>query len=189
MQVTPTLTLQSVLYVPSFSYNVLYISSLTSSSNCSVSFTHNHCVIQDVSKGMQIGMGKRVGNLYVLDLAQSSALQSSVSSVIVSDVWHCRPGYLGPEKLKILSSTLYMKFVLPKVCDVYPLSKQKRLSFTPSSHIADSIFDLIHCDICCPFNPVTIHGHKYFLTIVDDCSRFVRTYLLVSKSGFTFTHK
>lgn len=162
IQVTPTLTLHSVLHVPSFSYNLLSISSLTSSSNCLVSFTHAHCLIQDASKGIQIGMSRRVGNLYVLDHAPASVSFSSISSVIGSDIWHNRLSHLGPKKLSIFSSSLPMKTVPSKVCEICPISKQKRLGFTSSDHIADSIFDLIHCDIWGPFNPVTVYGHNIF---------------------------
>lgn len=45
LQVTHTLTLHSVLHVPSFSFNLFSVSSLTSSNKCSVSFTHEHCLI------------------------------------------------------------------------------------------------------------------------------------------------
>lgn len=182
VQVTPTLTLHSVLHVPTFSYNLLSVSSLTSSSSCSVTFSHNHCLIHDAFKGKQIGIGWRICNLYVLELSPPTPNPSSASAsaVIGSNVWHSRLGHLGPDKLKLLSSSL--KVVTNTPCDVCPLSKQKRLSYPLSSHIADSVFDLIYCDIWEPFHPVTIHGHKYFLTIVDDCSRCVWTYLLESKT-------
>lgn len=186
VQLTPNLILDSIFHVPSFSYNLLSVTTLTSSSNCSVSFTHDHCVIQDASKGMSIGMGRRIGNLYVLEPAQSSVSLSSsslpsVSSVINSDIWHCRLGHLGSEKLKLLSSSIPMKNVTNKICEVCPLAKQKRLCFPHSDSIATSVFDLIHCDIWGPFTLVTVLNEKYFLTIVDDCSRFVWTYLLKQK--------
>lgn len=43
-------------------------------------------------------------------------------------------------------------------------------------------FDLLHLDVWGSFNPATINGHKFFLTIVDDYSRFTWVYLLQSKS-------
>nr|GLL38011.1 uncharacterized protein LOC109150247 [Ipomoea trifida] len=43
-------------------------------------------------------------------------------------------------------------------------------------------FDLLHMDIWGPYKVATIHGHLYFLTIVDDHSRAVWVHLLRKKS-------
>ena len=67
-------------------------------------------------------------------------------------------------------------------CEICPLAKQKRLPFTPSSHVSSHYFDLIHCDLWGPFSTPTIDGCKFFLTIVDDCSRCTWVYLLKHKS-------
>lgn len=179
---TPTLTFHSVFFVSELSYNLLSISALTSSTSCSVSFSHTGCIIQDVSTEMKIGMGKRYGNLYVLEIASPCNSDSSVNLVISSDIWHSRLGHLGFEKLKLLSSTLSLKSLSHNVCDICPLAKQKHQPYHASLSHVDNIFDLIHCDVWGPFNPVSVTGHKYFLTIVDDHSRFVWTYLLSSKS-------
>lgn len=48
--------------------------------------------------------------------------------------------------------------------------------------MCSSIFDLIHCDIWGPFYVSTLNGFKYFLTIVDDCSRCTWVYLMKLKS-------
>jgi len=41
---------------------------------------------------------------------------------------------------------------------------------------------LIHVDIWGPYSIPSIHGHKYFLTIVDDYSRYTLIFLLKQKS-------
>lgn len=41
---------------------------------------------------------------------------------------------------------------------------------------------MIHSDICGPIDPPTTEGEMYFVTIVDDHSRFVETHLLKYKS-------
>jgi len=43
-------------------------------------------------------------------------------------------------------------------------------------------FDLIHVEIWGPYSIASIHGHKYFLTIVDDYSRYAWIFLLKQKS-------
>ena len=67
-------------------------------------------------------------------------------------------------------------------CDICPLAKQKRLPFNISTTISNECFDLLHCDIWGPFFVPTIHGCRFFLIIVDDCSRCTWVYLLKHKS-------
>ena len=59
------------------------------------------------------------------------------------------------------------------VCDICHFAKQKHLYFSPSASHASSNFELLHLDIWGPLSVSSIHGHIYFLTIVDDHSRFL----------------
>ena len=43
-------------------------------------------------------------------------------------------------------------------------------------------FDLMHCVIWGPYHTPTYGGHKYFLTLVDDNTRFTWRYLVKQKS-------
>lgn len=52
------------------------------------------------------------------------------------------------------------------------LAKQTRLSFPNSSIYSIEPFDLIHYDIWAPHKIESYFGARYFLTIVDDYSRF-----------------
>jgi transposase InsO family protein len=54
--------------------------------------------------------------------------------------------------------------------------------FFPSFNKASSAFELLHVDIWGPIGTQSIHGYSYFLTIVDDYSRFTWLCLLHNKS-------
>ena len=78
-----------------------------------------------------------------------------------------------------------MKNILPdlnsvsnEICEIFPLAKHKRLPFPFHNHVSEFPFDLIHCDIWGPYMVPTVAGHKYFLTIVDDCTRSTWVYLM-----------
>ena len=43
-------------------------------------------------------------------------------------------------------------------------------------------FDLIHLDVWGSFSVESIEGYKYFLTIVDDCTRVIWVYMMKYKS-------
>jgi len=68
------------------------------------------------------------------------------------------------------------------VCDIYHLAKQKKLPFTFGLSISSAKFELLHFDILGPLAFPSVHNHNYFLTIVEDFSRFVWIILLKNTS-------
>lgn len=69
---TPTITLSSILHVPSFSANLLSVPCLTKSLNCLVIFFPSHCIFQNLVTGQRIDNGSAVGGLYYLDVPKTS---------------------------------------------------------------------------------------------------------------------
>ena len=63
-------------------------------------------------------------------------------------------------------------------CPVCPLAKQTRLTFPISTTRASMMFDVVHMDLWGPYKTPTIDRKHYFLTVVDDYSRFVWVHLL-----------
>jgi hypothetical protein len=68
------------------------------------------------------------------------------------------------------------------ICDICHFAKQKHIPFNTSLSHASCNFELLHLDIWGPLSVSSIHGHKFFLTIVDDHSRFLWVILLKSKA-------
>ena len=77
---------------------------------------------------------------------------------------------------------LHFPFKQNNDCTVCALAKQIRLPFSTSSISSDKPFELIHCDIWGPFKVPPLSGAKYFLTIMDDFSRFTWVFLMHHKS-------
>lgn len=73
----------------------------------------------------------------------------------------------------------------PIHCFICYLAKQRHLAFVYNNSLSNTPFQLIHCDLCGSFHTFTTEGYKYFLTIVDDCTRFTWIYLLHSKYDVT----
>ena len=44
------------------------------------------------------------------------------------------------------------------------------------------LFGVIHIDICAPFTPLAMDGYKYFITFIDDYSRYGFFKLIREKS-------
>ena len=93
------------------------------------------------------------------------------SLVVQPNIWHFRLGYLSNAKMAWIRDNNVPLFNKVIRCEICPLAKQKRLPFTPSSHVSIECFDLVHYDLWGPFFVSTIDGYRYFLTIVDDISR------------------
>ena len=67
-------------------------------------------------------------------------------------------------------------------CDVCFRAKQTREVFPDSINKSVDCFSLIHVDVWGPYRVPSSCGAVYFLTIVDDFSRSVWTYLMLEKS-------
>lgn len=183
------LVLDDVLYIPQFKFTLLSASCLTKSMGCLVWFDADSCGFQDLTRGLTIGMGGEVSKLYFLDiesLSSSPGIKSPiVLSTVSSSLWHKRLGHLSFSKLQSMNSSLSLskqKENIDSHCHVCHLSKQKHLPFVSHQNKSENPFDLLHIDTWGPFSTPTHDGFRYFLTIVDDCSRATWVYLLKHKS-------
>lgn len=177
----------NVLYIPDFTLNIISVQQLITSLNCKLTFVDSKCDIQDPTSKM-IGHAKLLNGLYHLQQpinnVKHSVLYSlnSKSSHATFDLWHLRLGHPSNNVLThICKHFPYVSFNSNKICDSCYLAKQSRLPFYASNTISDNAFDLIHMDIWGPLSHSSIHGHKYFLTIVDDCTRHTWIYLMKAK--------
>lgn len=62
------------------------------------------------------------------------------------------------------------------------LSKQSRLSFPLSNTTTSCYFHTLHANVLGLYRVPTHDGKRYFLTMVDDHSRYTWLFLLTSKS-------
>ena len=66
-----TITLDTVLIVLSLAYNLLSVSQITTTLECTVTFWPLFCVFQDILTQKILGYGFRRGNLYYLELTKN----------------------------------------------------------------------------------------------------------------------
>lgn len=128
-----------------------------------------------------IGLGRQINGLYYLIPNQSPPLSNTIH--LTTNLWHRRLGHPSTSPLQILSQTTpEISFDFNKFCDVCHLAKQSRLPFSSSGIFTRKPFDLIHCDIWGPHKIYSYSGARYFLTIVDDFSRYTWIHLMRHKS-------
>jgi len=146
-----------------------------------------------------IGLGELVNGLYRLkvqattfpaihSVSSSSNFFISCNNVVsetyipMSALWHLRLGHLSNDRLYHMTS-LYPSISCDNksVCDICHFAKQRKFPFNISLSHATSKFKLLHFDTWGPLSICSVHGHKYFLTIVDDFNRYVWIILLKAK--------
>ena len=66
IQLSSHITLKNVLFVPSFTFNLLSVSALTKSQSVCLVFLSQFCFMQDLTCWSMIGMGKMHDGLYLL---------------------------------------------------------------------------------------------------------------------------
>jgi transposase InsO family protein len=109
------------------------------------------------------------------------------SSVVDAERWHARYGHIGYDALRQLSHRDMVSGLSEiedrQTCDTCILTKQRRAPFPAKAKFkADAALDLVHGDLCGPITPATPGGHRFFLLLVDDATRFMSIKLLTTKS-------
>ena len=102
--------------------------------------------------------------LYIQPLAQMSRASIHLSTLVLS------------------KTILEISFDFHDFCDIFPLAKQSRLPFSNSTISSHAPFDLIDFDIWGPYKIQSHFGAHYFLTIVDDYTRYIWVTLMHYKS-------
>ncbi|KAJ8774308.1 hypothetical protein K2173_011111 [Erythroxylum novogranatense] len=178
------LFLTDVLYIPGFAFNILSVTRLTSCLPCFLTFQLSTCCIQALPSRKMIGTANENHGLYILDLpSKTFSFSASVATAIPQNLWHHRLGHVSDSRLKLFKPYIPdLHFSSTAACDTCHFAKQKKLPFPVSFTQSNKIFDIVHVDIWGPNSIISIHGHRYFLTIVDGYSRYTWIILMKHKS-------
>lgn len=181
-----TCTLHDVLYVPELSYNLVSVAK-ASQKGKTVKFTKSACYMLDKQHRM-VAKATRVGGLYQLECKPNHERAGFVEqSESKEDVWHKRFGHLGVGSLQSLAREGLVDgfdFDASKrltFCETCPQAKQHRTKFSTSSTKAVEPLGLVHSDLCGKMNVTSHSGAEYFLTFIDDKTRYVWVYFLRHK--------
>jgi len=118
--------------------------------------------------------------------SQPQLFQTTTQSVTVcfsdSELWHFRFGHLPFEQLQHVGISHCNK-ARHGICQICPMAKLHRNSFSLSNTKCAFSFELIHVDIWGSYPHKTYNGFQYFWTIVDDHSRATWVHLMAHKSN------
>ena len=186
-------SLTDVFVSPDLSTNLIFVGQLVDN-NCNVHFSRSGCVVQDQVSRQMIAKGPKVGRLFPLHVSPSTfipsfPLLSFACNVVGSGnkMWHRLLGRPNSDVLRtlfnsgLLGNKACSSIDISFDCTSCKLSQSKVLPFLHHASRASQCFELIHNDVW-GIAPVVSHAHyKYFVTFIDDFSRFTWVYFLRAK--------
>ena len=178
------LELEKTFYVPSFSRNLISISRLVP---LGFSFSFSYSSFSLSNKFKVIGYGTLSDGLFHIQLQNditynsmhvTAGLKICVMNKEFSMLWHQRLGHISIERIKklvndgVLSTLDFADF---ETCVNCIKGKQTNKSKKGAKR-STNLLEIIHTDICCP--DTDANSLKYFITFIDDDSRYMYLYLL-----------
>ena len=99
-------------------------------------------------------------------------------------LWHKRLGHISKERLEILvKNEIFQELDFTDLGICVECIKGKQTKHTKKRVTRRTqLLEMIHTDICGPFEVSSFSGEKYFITFIDDFSRYGYVYLLHEKS-------
>lgn len=184
-----TIAIQDVFYIPAITCNILSVKKVTDK-GFKVNFSQNVCkVFKNEQEIFAANLNSRT-NLYIIK--QPEVLYLSVNACDKKKChhyWHRVFGHRDPEAVKKISSEeLVEDFKLEpcvekRQCEVCLEGKFSQLPLPKKSMSRSKApLDLIHSDVCGPMQTMSPSGKRYFITFIDDYSRYCHIFLMNKKS-------
>ena len=174
----PSLPLTSVLYTPECPFNLISISKITCTLNCSIIFFDKFVTLQDRSTRKTIGIEHESQGLYHLTSKSSSAVCVSTDAPLLI---HSRLGH--PSLSKFQKMVTRFSTLSSPACESCQLRKDTRVSFPKSlNNRAKSPFELVHTDVWGLCRTASTLRFQYFVTFIDDYSRCTWLFLMKNRA-------
>lgn len=186
------LDLKDTFIVPSFRRNLISVSELDRY-GYSCAFQNGKCSLSLNSYEVGTGSFKVCDNLYMLDTVVSynecinvntRGTKRKIDNAQSGELWHKRLGHISRNRVERLVSDGIldpMDFTELHKCIACIKGKQTKNKKT-GAYRATEVLELIHTDICGPFPTPSWNGQQYFISFIDDYSRYGYLFLIHEKS-------
>lgn len=183
------INLPNTLYVPSLTTNLLSVAKITDN-GFTVLFRKNEATIADKNKKIILKAERRDGLYYVnpTDSKEDNEIcnHSHISPI---EEWHRKLGHVNYQDLKMARKRELLQGLdfninsnIPD-CEVCIQGKMTRLPFPKrDDKRSTEILNIIHSDVFGPVQNESNGGAKYFVTFIDDYSRYCQVYFLAHKN-------
>ncbi|GJW26255.1 zinc finger, CCHC-type containing protein [Tanacetum coccineum] len=174
-------SLFNVLHVPNIRKNLVSSSVLN---NCGYKqvIESNKFVLS--KHGVFIGFGYLSNHMFRLNIVNDNIGSAFMSTSKLNDsiLWHARLGHVHFKRMQDMSKDgLIPAFDMDtEKCKTCMLTKITKKPFQNVKRETE-VLELIHSDLCDLHATPSLGNKKYFVTFIDDASRFCYVYLLHSK--------
>lgn len=179
------LTLKDVLFVPEIRKN-LVSGWLLNKHGFRLAFESDKFVLTKM--GMFVGKGYALDGMFKMNVmaikpSVNEIKKSSAYLLECSYMWHGRLGHVNFDTLRrLINLDVIPKFHIDSKykCHTCVEAKLTRSSFQSIERSANPL-DIIHTDVCDMKSIPSRGGNKFFITFVDDSTKYCYVYLLKSK--------
>lgn len=178
---------RDTLYVPNLRSNLISVAKITDK-NFEVTFKRDSAIVCS-SQGDVIMIADRKDDLYYVRESVECA-ETAISKL--DDqllLWHERLGHLnGKDLVKLVSDGFLPQINVSNVnqlssCEVCLKGKMTALPFRSKHEKCKEVLEIVHSEVVGPFRTESTGGAKYFVTFVDDCTRWCQVYFIKRKCG------
>jgi hypothetical protein len=178
-----TLYLNNVLYVPSLRRNIISVASLEDDSYECL-FGNNKCTIK--FDDVIIGLAPHRGMLYMLSLNDFPVMNvcdvtnkrrriTTSDNETSSKLCHCRLGHISRGRMeRLIKEEILAPLDFSDLGHYIECIKGKYVKHIKRTGATRSsgVLEIIHTDICGPFNVKSVDEFNSFITFTDDFSRY-----------------
>jgi len=182
------INLQNILHVPKADKSLISVNRLTRDNNVFIEFHPNHFSIKEQQTKKTVHSGRCERGLYPLKLSnkqEPGGVKHALGVVKPScSLWHSRLGHASTQVVQKIISRHKLpvsKDSSHQVCNACQQGKCHQLPYNHSSTISSNPMDLIFSDVWGPA-PTSVGRHTYYVSFIDDHTKFVWIYLLRQKS-------
>jgi histone deacetylase 1/2 len=179
------LHLRNVLHVPHITIFFVSAHKLTNDNEVFIEIHPHHFVVKDQVSRAKLLQGRCEGGLYPIESSSISVPKCAMLTARASkEQWHRRLGHPSPQVVNSILSLNKLPFCNSEhahMCNACRQAKSHQLPFPLSTHVSTSPLELIHTDVWGPAT-VSVGGFKYYVSFIDDFSKFTWIYLLHAKS-------
>lgn len=179
--------LKDVLHVPDLGYQLISVPMITKQ-NMNVKFFSQQC---HILKGSNIvATGSMTGTLYKLDTVKPTSTRSNTALLAHINLWHERLAHINNDTIQSMRSNNSVTGLSidtsknsSNPCHGCIYGKAHRTIIPKSSSSRTSrTLELIHSDVSGPVETPSIGGSRYFITFIDDFSKWTTVYTMKRKS-------
>lgn len=178
--------LMDVVYSPTMAYNMLSVRVMSRAGKQTIFNEHSCHVVKD---GKVLIEGYVGDGLYCLNIHNSTKAPTSAGLVADINLWHQRLAHVHVDGIRhmcrhnvVEGMNVDMRKDVTR-CEACVYGKSTRAPIPQQGGArAENVLDLVHTDVCGPFPEESLGGSKYFVSFVDDHSRFAWIFPIQSKS-------